>query len=49
MTELKDKCLLPSVEVKQFLLEVLEQTNFRGSMVEFVADVKQLIKEADVV
>jgi hypothetical protein len=42
------KCSLPSEEVKQFLLEVLDHTTFKGSLVEFVSAVKQLIKDADI-
>ena len=40
--------VLPNAEVQKFLFDVLNQTNFPGSMVEFVADVKRQIAGASI-
>lgn len=40
--------VLPNADVQKFLFEVLNQTNFPGSMVEFVADVKRQIADATI-
>lgn len=40
--------VLPNADVQKFLFDVLNQTNFPGSMVEFVADVKRQIAGATV-
>lgn len=40
--------VLPNADVQKFLFDVLNQTNFPGSMVEFVADVKRQIAGASI-
>ena len=40
---------LPSTDVQQFLLQVIDQCNFPGNIVEFVSKVKQDIMSADIV
>ena len=44
----KPGVVLPNADVQKFLFEVLNQTNFPGSMVEFVADVKRQIADATI-
>jgi hypothetical protein len=41
-------CVLPHSDVQKFLLDVLAQASFPGSMSEFVSGVKALIKGAKV-
>jgi hypothetical protein len=40
--------LVSSTEVKQFILDLIQQANYPGSMLEFVVGVKQEVKEAKV-
>lgn len=40
---------LPSTDVQQFLLQVIDHSNFPGNIVEFVSKVKQDIMSADIV
>jgi hypothetical protein len=44
----KYKCVLPHEDVKKFLIDVIEQSNFKGSMVEFVSTVKQILVDAEI-
>ena len=37
---------LPSTDVQQFLLQVIDQSNFPGNIVEFVVNVKALLHNA---
>jgi hypothetical protein len=41
-------CVLPHKEVQQFLLELVDQSNFPGKLVEFVASVKSVLKNAHI-
>jgi hypothetical protein len=41
-------CVLPHKEVQQFLLELVDQSNFPGKLVEFVASVKNVLKNAHI-
>jgi hypothetical protein len=41
-------CVLPHKEVQQFLLELVDQSNFPGKLVEFVASVKNVLKNAQI-
>ena len=41
-------CVLPHRDVQTFLIELIDQTNFRGSMMEFVLSVKQTIRDAQI-
>jgi len=41
-------CLLPHEDVRKFLLEVIAQTNFPGSMSEFVSGVKVQLTAAEI-
>ena len=41
-------CVLPHMEVQQFLLELVDQSNFPGKLVEFVASVKSVLKNAHI-
>lgn len=37
---------IPSQQIQKFLLEVLNNSSFPGSMVEFVAEVKNMVSTA---
>lgn len=39
-------CALPNKTVQTFLLELIDQSNFPGRMVEFVGEVKSLLRDA---
>jgi hypothetical protein len=41
-------CVLPHRDVQKFLIELIDQTSFRGSMMEFVLSVKQALNEAHI-
>lgn len=41
-------CMLPHEDVRKFLLEMIAQTNFPGSMSEFVSGVKSQLNAAEV-
>lgn len=41
-------CVLPHQDVQKFLLDVIEQSNFPGRLVEFVSGVKELLKTAHI-
>jgi hypothetical protein len=41
-------CVLPHKDVQQFLLDLIEQSNFPGKMIEFVHGVKNIIKDAQI-
>jgi hypothetical protein len=45
-TSAKNSCVLPHKDVQRFLLDVIEQSNFPGKLVEFVSGVKDVIKNA---
>lgn len=42
------KCVLPHEEVQKFLIDLIDQSNFKGSMVEFVSTVKQILTDAEI-
>lgn len=42
-------CILPDKNTQQFILELINQSNFPGSISEFVSKVKQDIMSADIV
>lgn len=42
------KCVLPHQDVQKFLLDLIEQSTFKGSMVEFVSTVKQIVINAKI-
>ena len=42
-------CVLPDKNTQQFLIELINQSNFPGSISEFVSKVKQDIMSADIV
>lgn len=41
-------CVLPNQAMQQFLIELMDQSNFPGKMVEFVSSVKDVIKSAKI-
>jgi hypothetical protein len=41
-------CILPHEDVRKFLLELIAQSNFSGSMSEFVSAVKEQLNSADI-
>jgi hypothetical protein len=41
-------CVLPHRDVQKFLIELIDQTSFRGSMLEFVLSVKQVLTAAQI-
>jgi hypothetical protein len=41
-------CVLPHRDVQKFLIELIDQTSFRGSMLEFVLSVKQVLNAAQI-
>lgn len=41
-------CVLPHRDVQRFLIDLIDQTNFKGSMLEFVLFVKQTISAAQI-
>ena len=41
--------VLPSTDMQKFLLELIAQSNFPGSISEFISKVKQDIMSADIV
>lgn len=44
----KSAVVLPSAEMQKFLLDVLTQINYPGTIVEFVVDVKRQIAQASI-
>ena len=42
-------CILPNKNTQQFLIDLINQSNFPGSISEFVSKVKQDIMSADIV
>ena len=42
-------CVLPDINTQKFILELINQSNFPGSVSEFVSKVKQDIMSADIV
>jgi hypothetical protein len=41
-------CVLPHTDIQKFLLELIDQASFQGRMVEFVSNVKNVIKFAKI-
>lgn len=44
----RPSCVLPSAEMQKFLLELIAQANFPGSMAEFVSGVKAILAQAKI-
>lgn len=42
------QCVLPHEEVQRFLLDLIAQSTFKGSMTEFVTAVKDTLREATI-
>jgi hypothetical protein len=42
------QCVLPHEDVQRFLLELIEQSTFKGNMTEFVTAVKNTLREATI-
>lgn len=41
-------CILPHPDVQRFLLELIDQSSFKGQMSEFVSGVKEVIRTAEI-
>lgn len=41
-------CVLPHPDVQRFLLDLIDESTFKGQMSEFVASVKQVLRTAEV-
>jgi hypothetical protein len=48
MSSNSPQCVLPHEEVQRFLLDLIAQSSFKGSMTEFVTAVKDALRDATI-
>jgi hypothetical protein len=47
-TMIDNACVLPNAEMQRFLVDLINQSAFKGSMAEFVLAVRQVLLEAEI-